>query len=87
MACAYEVKDLAGHDELMKVVHDLLDATSVIPPVNVQEVDVRGAQLLQRSLDGEMHRLGVVADVVDLGLDCGIDLLELRRVLHRESKL
>ena len=78
----YKVENFAGHDELVEVVHDLLDAAPVVPPVNVQKVNVRRAQLLERSLDSEVHRLGAVATIVDLCLDRWVELLELRRVLH-----
>ena len=42
-----EVQHLALHDELVQAVHDLLDGGGVVPPVQVQHVDVGGAQLLQ----------------------------------------
>ena len=50
--------------------------------MHVKDIDVSRAQLLQRSLDGEVHRLGAVATIIDLRLDRGVKLLELGRVLH-----
>ena len=58
----YKVENFAGHDELVEVVHDLLDAAPVVPPVNVQKVNVRRAQLLERVVHGVDHGLEAVAD-------------------------
>lgn len=53
----------------MEGLHYFLDARVPIPPMKVQEVDIGGPELLQRSLEGNVQRLGVVADVHDLLVD------------------
>ena len=50
-------------------------------PVHVQDVDVVGAELLQRVLNGEVHRLHVVPGVMDLLLHIVRAPLVVRRVL------
>lgn len=61
-----EVEHLAGGDERVQAVHDLLDGGGKVPPVHVQQVDVVGAQLLQAAVDGDVHALDRVADKVGL---------------------
>lgn len=51
---------------MVQAVHDLFDAGGVVPPVHIEDVDVRRAQLLERIFSGEVHRFGVVPDVVGL---------------------
>ena len=57
-----EVEDLALHDESVEAVHDLLDGASVVPPVDVEDVNVIRAQLSERVVDGVEHRLDAVAN-------------------------
>ena len=49
----------------MEAVHDLLDGGGVIPPVDVQDVDVVSAELLQGRLDRHDHGLGTVSGIVN----------------------
>jgi hypothetical protein len=44
--------------------HDFLDTCGKVPPVNVEEVNVIGAELLQRAIDRDVHGLERVADKV-----------------------
>ena len=54
-------------------------------PVDVEDIDVARAQFLEGRLDGDVHRLDVVARVVRfLRNVCGRPL-EVRRVLRRTS--
>lgn len=53
----------------MQAVHELLDGRGPVPPMDVEDVDVRRAELLQASLDTEFHGLGAVAQQVRLLLD------------------
>ena len=50
----------------MQAVHDFLNGGHVVPPVEVQYVDVVGAELLERGVDGDVQRLYVVAREVRL---------------------
>ena len=40
---AHQIQDLALHDEGMEAVHDLFDGGSVVPPVDVEEINVGSA--------------------------------------------
>ena len=50
----------------MKRVHYLFDRGGPIPPVHVQNVDIRGAELLKGCLDGDVERLCVIPGVIHL---------------------
>jgi hypothetical protein len=50
----------------MKRVHDLLDRSCPIPPVHVQDIDIRGAQFLEGCLDGDVEGLCVIPAVIHL---------------------
>jgi hypothetical protein len=47
---AYQIEYFSLHNQIVKRVHDLLNGCGPIPPVHVQDVDVRRAQLLERGL-------------------------------------
>ena len=55
--------------------------------MNVEDVDVVSAQLLQRRIEGKRHRLDVVACKIDLLHDFRIGPLVVLCVLLRESQL
>jgi hypothetical protein len=48
----YQIKHFSLDDQVMKSVHDFFDRGGPIPPVHVQDIDVRGAQFLEGCLDG-----------------------------------
>jgi hypothetical protein len=50
----------------MKRVHDLFDRGAPIPKVHVQDIDIRGAQLLKGCLDGDVEGLCVIPRVIHL---------------------
>ena len=54
-------------DEAVEAVHDFLDGGGEVPPVQVEDVDVVGLQLLEAVLDGDVHGFEGVAD--EVGLD------------------
>lgn len=56
-------------------------------PVEIENVDVVCAQLLQRRLEGDGHRLDVVSDEVDLLDNSGVRALVVRRVLQQSQTL
>ncbi len=64
--CTYKIKNLSCCNEMMKAIHDFLDAGRVVPPVEIENVDVVRAKLLQGRFDGEMQRLGAVSDIMRL---------------------
>lgn len=57
-----EVKHLALDDESMETIYDFLDGSGVVPPVDVKDINVVDAQLLERGVDRVYHRFEVVAD-------------------------
>ena len=59
-----KVEDLASGNQGVETMHNFLDTGSEIPPVNIKQIDVVRTQLLQRTVDRDMHRLERVADKV-----------------------
>jgi hypothetical protein len=81
----YEVENFSLDDECVQRVHNLLDGRGVIPPVHVENVEIRSAQLLERSFYGHIEGLGVVTRVVDLVSDIVATMFETARILSRIS--
>jgi hypothetical protein len=69
----------------MKSVHDLPDRGGPIPPMHVQDIDVRGAQFLERCLDGDVEGLCVIPGVIHLVGDFVLSPLEIGCVLKMTS--
>ena len=65
-----EVEDLAGADEVVERLHELGDGGGEVPPVDVQQIDIVGPQLLEAVAHGEVQRLGRVAD--EVGVEGGV---------------
>jgi hypothetical protein len=63
---SYQIKHFSLDDQIMKRVHDLLDRGGPIPPVHVQDIDIRGAQFLEGCLDGDVEGLCVIPGVIHL---------------------
>lgn len=81
-----QVEHLAGGDQRVQAVHDLLDGGGEVPPVHVQQVDVVGAQLLQAAVDGDVHALDRVADKVGLdGLLVAVGGAKAGRILSCDA--
>ena len=59
-----EVEDLALVADGVEGAHELGDAGGEVPPVDVEDVDVVGLQLLEAVAEGEVQGFGVVADGV-----------------------
>jgi hypothetical protein len=78
---AYQVENFALRDEVMKRVHDLLNGGSPIPPVHIQNIDVRGSQFLESGLNGDVQRFCVSSTVVCFVSDVIIPTLEVGRIL------
>ena len=57
---AYEVENLALLNEYVERVHDLFDGGSVVPPVYIEKVNIRRAQLLERRFHGDVQGFGAV---------------------------
>ena len=65
----------------MESVHHLLDTSGIVPPVNIEQIDVGGPELLQGAFDGEVHGLHVVAAIQYFLLDGAVAKLGIVRVL------
>lgn len=61
--CAYEVQDDATLNIGMKSVHYLVDGRVPVPPVNVQDIDIRRAKVLETGFDRVPQALGTVPRV------------------------
>ena len=68
-------------DESVEGTHDLLNAGFIIPPMNVEEIDIIRPQLLERIAYGNMERLVVVSKMQYLLFNVLISLLVIGRVL------
>ena len=66
---AYQIEHFALRDQVMKGVHDLLNRGGPLPPVHVQDIDVRGTKFLEGCLYGDVEGLGVISGVVDFVSD------------------
>ena len=62
----YQIKHFSLGDQVMKRVHDLLNRGGPIPPVHVQDIDIRGAQFLEGCLDRYVEGLCVIPGVIHL---------------------
>jgi hypothetical protein len=60
-----QVQDLALLDDGVERVHELLDAGGPVPPVDVQDVDPLGVELLERVAQRDVQGALVVAGGVD----------------------
>ncbi len=68
---------------MVQRVHDLFDAGVVVPPVNVKNVDVRGAELLERIFDAYVEGLEAVPAEVGLDGNGGVRTFVVRCVLRK----
>ena len=51
---AYEVEDLSLRHKRVQAVHDLLDARGVVPPMDVENIDIVSPQFLERRFKGDV---------------------------------
>ena len=79
---AYQIKHFSLHDQIMKRVHDLINRSGPIPPMHVQDVDVRRTQLLEGCLDGDVEGLCVISGVVHQVSNVILSPLEVACVLR-----
>ena len=56
---------------MMETIHHLFDASGVIPPVNVEQIDVGRTKLPEGIFDGDVKGLDVVALVSLFGAELG----------------
>lgn len=77
----YEVQDLPLRNKVMETVHYLLNGGIEVPPVHVKDINVIRAQFLQARVDGNVHGLEVVPDVVCFDPDVVLTAFKVRCVL------
>ena len=56
-----QIENFALDDEVVETVHDLFDRGNVIPPMDVQNVDIGCTKVLQTFFDRKMQRFDMVA--------------------------
>lgn len=83
----YQVKHFPLHNQVMQSIHDFLNTCFIIPPMNIQDINIVGPELLQACVDTEVERLDVVADVVDLLLNVILSTLIVGRILSMETRV
>ena len=66
----------------MQTIHDLLHTARVVPPMNVEDVNIISAELLQARINAIAHRLEIVTRVENLLLDGRIVTPVVDGVLH-----
>lgn len=66
----------------MQTIHDLLDGRVPVPPMDIKDVDVRGAELLQAVFKTDVHRLDTVPSIVCLLNDLSGGTFVVRRILE-----
>jgi len=71
----------------MQTVHNFLNRRLVIPPVHIQDIDVRRPQLLQAGFDAHVHALHVIADMVRLDFDMLVVELVVMGVLRSGGQI
>lgn len=68
----------------MQTVHHFFDRSVPIPPVQVEDVDVRSAQFPEAGFDTEVHGLYTVACVDTLLLEIVLSTLVISCILERQ---
>lgn len=81
----YQIQDFPGSDEIVQAVHHFFDRGTPVPPVHVEDVDVRRAQLHQASLDAEVHAFEIIASEVSFDLDIVVTALKIRGKLSVDN--
>jgi len=61
-----EVQDLSRPHDIIQGKHNLLDGRRVVPPVDIEDINVIGLQLDQRGLERVLEGFLVVTAIVDL---------------------
>jgi len=46
-----KIENLASSDQSIETMHDLLNTSGEIPPMNIQQIDIIRTHLLQRTVD------------------------------------
>ena len=78
----HQIEYLTLYDEVVETIHHLLDRGIVVPPMNVEKVNIVGAELLQACVDAEVHTLGIIPVIVHLLYDLRVVSLEQCGVLR-----
>ena len=60
---AYQVKHFSLLNEHVEAIHHFFDGGLPVPPVDVENIDIRRPEVLQACLQAEMHRLEIVPRV------------------------
>jgi hypothetical protein len=66
----------------VQTIHDLWNRSTVIPEVNIENVNVGGTKLLETLCNADMQILCTISNAVDLQLDSWVIGLVVDRVLR-----
>jgi len=72
-----------GGDEGVETIHDLFDAGLVVPPMDIENVNVGCTQFSQGDIDRKEEGLGAITDVVGLPHNSAVKTLEVGQILKR----
>lgn len=75
----------------MQTSHDFFDRSVVVPPVNIEYIDVVSAQFLQGCVDRELKRFHVIAEVCNwtndiiLAVSMVVGVLDVYKIVRKLS--
>ena len=78
----YQIQDFALHNQVIQAIHDLLDATGVVPPMDIENIDIVSPQFLERRFKGDVQGLQVIPDIRRLLFDTVVASLVVRSILN-----
>lgn len=78
---AYLIKYFSLLNEDVEAVHDFLDGCLPIPPMDVEDINVRSLQFLQAGFHAEVHRFHIVSCIHSFLLDPRLSTHVIRGIL------
>lgn len=68
----YQIEHFSALDECVEGVHHFFDGGLPVPPMEVENVDIRRPEPFQACLEAEMHRFDAVSGIQHLVADIAI---------------
>ena len=65
----------------MKSIHNLLNGSIPVPPMQIQDVYVRRAKLLETGFNAHTHGLDIVSTIINFGFNASFTAFVVGRVL------
>jgi hypothetical protein len=79
----YQIEYLSLKNEGVQRIYDLLNWGAIVPPVQVENIYVRAAELFERRIDRYTKRFGMIPCIVNLVGDLVLASLEAGCILDR----